>query len=111
MSLKHSNNYTKHSLQRLIERSQFTHVNTIKKASKAGYPINCFKKYPNFYKWLSSIAPYKRVKVYKGLIFIFNNTSDRCITVYPIKDRYLLDYNDYINKKGEINEKRQRRFR
>lgn len=103
MSLKHSKKPTDHSMQRLLERTHFTSAKTLKRVSKIGIPIERFRNYPKLYNWLCSISPYKRVKVYEGYVFIYNLRSDRCITLYPIKDEYLEDYKDYMSKFGGIN--------
>ena len=56
-------------------------------ASKKGCCPNQFDG--EFGEYLAKKSIVKRVKVYDNLIWIFNKTSDRLITVYPIPERFM----------------------
>lgn len=91
-------NQTKHSLERMGSRIGITNKknaeNMIRNASKKGLSINDFPPC-GLKDYLLTKDVGKRVKVYKGNIFIFNKTSDRAITLYPIPEEFMEDYNKY----------------
>ena len=44
----------------------------------------------------------KRVKLYRGYVFIFFVNSNRLITCYPIPTKYIDEYNKIIKKKKRM---------
>ena len=67
-------------------------------ALKHGYSVGCFRKSEFKNYLLSRASKGKRLKVYKGWVFVFTNTSNKLITAYPIKDRYRENYERYLIK-------------
>lgn len=98
MSVRHAKRPTTHGLKRLKSRvgikSKKVGERIILEASKGGKNIMDFPP-GEFREYLISKDHGKRVKVYKGIVFIFNKTSDRCITCYPIPKEHLEEYEQY----------------
>lgn len=98
MALKKNKKQTHHGLQRMAERMGVTQksvaTKTIQNANRLG---KCIQQFPDgeFKNYLLSKQHNKRVKVYKGFVFIFNKTSDRVITLYPIPEEFKEEYNTY----------------
>lgn len=44
-------------------------------------------------------AKHKRIKVYKGFIFVFNRTSNRLITAYKLPNEFILEFEEFISHK------------
>lgn len=89
---------THHSLMRMAERCGITNrtaaTNMIRRASKMGRHIQSFPD-GELKNYLLSKQHNKRVRVYKGIVFIFNKTSDRAITLYPIPNEFMEEYKTY----------------
>ena len=91
-------NPTKHSLSRMKTRAgicqESVAIRTMQNASRKGL---CIADFPDckLKDYLKTKDKGKRVKVYKGYIYIFNKTSDRAITLYKIPDEYKEDYEKY----------------
>ncbi len=98
MSIRKGKNQTRHGLERAKSRvgiaNKHQAIVTIRNASKKGLNIadiedGALKEY------LKSKDHGKRVKLYKRYVYIFNKTSDRVITIYPLPDEYLEEYKKY----------------
>lgn len=98
MSIRHAKNPTTHGLRRLKSRVGIKNKRVaermIAEASRYGKSIYDFPE-GEFRDYLISKDHGKRLRVFKGIVFIFNKTSDRCITCYPIPDEHLEEYNSY----------------
>lgn len=98
MSRKKSKKQTHHGLQRMAERmgvkQKSVATKTIENAVQKGKPISYFQD-GLLKKYLLSKQHNKRLKVYKGFIFIFNKTSNRVITLYPIPEEFKEEYESY----------------
>jgi len=98
MGLARKQKPTHHSLLRMAERCGITNAkaatNMIRNASKLGRGIQSFPD-GELKNYLLSKKHNKRVKVYKGIVFIFNKTSDRAITLYPIPNEFMEEYKTY----------------
>ena len=89
-----------HSYDRVKERTNLSRRETIKlmkEASRYGVSAGCMKPGP-LKEYLASKGDAKRVKYYKGYIFIFAKNSTSCITMYPV-DEEVLRAEDIFNKK------------
>lgn len=97
-NIVHRKKPTKHSLDRMKTRAGISNKkqaeNMIKAASRKGMSIDDFPPC-ELKNYLLTKNSGKRVKVYKGIIYIFNKTSDRALTLYPIPEEYMEDYNKY----------------
>jgi len=61
-------------------------------------PEGALKKYV-----LSRVNRYhKRIKLYRGYVFIFFETSRRMITCYPVPERFLDEYKKILAKSKKI---------
>ena len=81
-----------HSYDRVKERTNLSKRETIKlmkEASRSGVSAGCMKPGP-LREYLEKKGDAKRVKYYKGYIFIFAKTSTSCITMYPVDESVLL---------------------
>lgn len=95
MSIRKAKKQTNHALMRMSERLGLPSKdakNFLKAASKKGLPPASFGFDTGFGSYLWTKSKLKRVRVYKGMIVIFNNTSDRAITAYKIPDEFLKEY-------------------
>ena len=97
---------TLHSLDRAKERigvankkqAEIMIRNAFRKGKSVGeFPDGRLKNYIN------SKRHHKKVKVYKGKIFIFSNTSNRCITLYPIPEDLMEEYEFYEKQEKTSN--------
>ena len=86
-----------HAYVRLGERVGMTRKQVkdfSKQASRYGrapehFPPSALRDY------LLSKSYNKRVKVYKGIVVIMANTSNRIITAYPLPNELMEEYNEY----------------
>lgn len=84
----------------------------IRNASKNGdCPADFRNGHPKIYSYLSKLST-KRVKIYRGFVFIFNKTSDRLITMYELPEEYTEEYQIYVlQKKARRKEKIEKSLR
>ena len=98
MSVRKAKRQTRHGLSRMNTRIGISNeeiaINTIRCASKKGMSISEFEE-GALKDYLRTKDHGKRIKVYKGTIYIFNKTSDRVITLYPIPEEFMEEYNKY----------------
>lgn len=100
------NQYTYHGFLRVKERSNICDKE-IKRlgylAIKNGINHNQIPPGPlrNFVEKKIALKG-KRVKLYRGCVFIFFLTSNRLITCYPIPNKYIDEYNKIANKKKRM---------
>ena len=92
---------TIHGISRIKERTDLSlkkeALSLIRNASKHGKSPHFFRKNKKLHEYLLSKCSYsKRVKVYCGYIFIFNGGSDRLITMYPLNEKWMEEYNNYV---------------
>lgn len=92
---------TVHGVSRIKERTDFTvkkeALALIRNASKHGKTPHFFRFNKKLHKYLlARCKNAKRVRVYRGYVFIFNGGSDRLITMYPLKDNLLEEYKEYV---------------
>lgn len=83
---------TKHSFKRAKERTELTKDEAkclIREASVKGKAWGNLPEGP-LKEFVKKRSKYKRVKYYRGYIFVFNKTSSSCITMYPVH-QYVLD--------------------
>ena len=76
--------------------SQEAQLNLIRGASKYGLNPHDFSG--DFGSWLENKGKYKRLKVYKGYIFIFAKTSNFLYTTYKIPEEFMEEYNEKQQK-------------
>ena len=89
-----------HSYERVKERTNLSKRETIKlmkEASRYGLSANNIPEGP-LRNYVASKGNNKRVKYYKGYIFIFAKTSTSCITMYPV-DEEVLKAQEMVDKK------------
>ena len=80
-----------HSYARVRERTSLSKRETVKlmkEASRYGLSAGNIPDGP-LRKYVASKGDAKRVKYYKGYIFIFAKTSTSCITMYPADEEVL----------------------
>lgn len=98
MSIRKAKRQTRHGLERIKTRGGITNNNqaltTIRNASKKGLSIADIEDGP-LKNYLKSKDHGKRVKLYKRYVYIFNKTSDRVITLYPLPEEYLEEAKKY----------------
>ena len=98
MGLARKQKQTHHGIVRMAERMGINNkkiaTDIIRKASQSGLDICDFPD-GAFRDYLFSKKHNKRIKVYKGFVFIFNKTSDRVITLYKIPTEYMEEYEKY----------------
>lgn len=95
---------TFHGVKRVKQRCGITNdrslKNFVKAASKHGYsPQHLNEGRLKNYLINKSQRRNKRIKIYKGYVFIFNNTSDGLITAYEIPERFMEEFNTFIAEK------------
>lgn len=100
--------YTKHGIERIKERTDIS-KHDLKMLSKYAIkngmnlqdiPPGPFKSYVGYKVHKEN----KRIKIYRGYVFIFFKTSYRLITCYPIPEKHIDEYNKIIkNKKSKKN--------
>lgn len=90
---------TFHGMMRARERGNMPSrvaKDFISSASKRGFSFNDLPEGElKDYVFGKFIYRQKRVKIYKGYIFIFNRTSNRLITMYPIPDNLVEEFNSF----------------
>lgn len=102
---------TKHARERLKSRGVVDNSFVVAAAKKGldvyAFPNSEFRNY-----LISRIRRrHKRVKVYKGWVFVWLSTTNRLITCYQIKEKYIEEYNRYMlernrrRKTGRISNK------
>ena len=98
---------TKHGMKRIIERCGIPAgcaKDFIKAASVHGYsPSHIPDGDLKYYLMCKEIGKQKRVKIYKGFIFIFNNTSNRLITAYPIPEELKSEFDSFMSTRKYLN--------
>lgn len=107
MSRTKYKNQTKHGMNRIIERcgipkscaKGFIHAASIHGYNSGHLNEGKLKDY----LISKELGKGKRVKVYKGFIFIFNNTSNRLITAYPIPDDLVEEFNCFMKGRRYLN--------
>ena len=80
-----------HSYERVKERTNLSKRETkqlMKEASRYGLSAGNIPEGP-LRTYVASKGDNKRVKYYKGYIFIFAKTSTSCITMYPVDEDVL----------------------
>lgn len=98
------NRFTFHGYTRAKERLPFND-NELKSinlyAKKNGLNLNDLEVGSPLYNYLRAKESYrnKTVKLYRGYVFVFCRNSKRVITCYPIKEDYLEEYNEAMEKK------------
>ena len=89
-----------HSYERVKERTNLSKRETkqlMKEASRYGLSAGNIPEGP-LRTYVASKGDNKRVKYYKGYIFIFAKTSTSCITMYPVDEDVLKAEEEYRNK-------------
>lgn len=106
--------FTKHGYLRVKERTTITdnEINTLSSyAIKNGVNYNEIIDGPlKMFVWNKQRKGNKRVKLYRGYVFIFFLNSRRLITCYPIPDEFLEDYKKSIQNKKEITKKYEKKY-
>lgn len=98
--------FTQHGYLRIKQRSNINDnelkqisSSAIKKGINFGeLPSGPLKSYVGFKKRQKD----KRVKLYKGYVFIFFINSKRLITCYPIPEKHLEEYNKILKKRKNV---------
>ena len=108
MSRTRCKNQTAHGMRRVSERCGISKDNAkcfIRAASIHGYSPSHMPEGSKLrdYTLLKEYGKGKRVKIYKGFIFIFNNTSNRLITAYPIPDDLIDEFNTFMTNRRYLN--------
>lgn len=101
MSIRKAKGQTAHAKMRIVERAGMsgrTAERFLKDASRNGLPPAAFGIGTPFGEFLRSKSACKRVKVYKGMVVIFNKTSDRAITCYRIPEEFEREYRDVVKR-------------
>jgi hypothetical protein len=98
---------TKHGMYRITDRCGIpkgTSNQFIKSASIHGFsPLNIPEGPLRYYLLSKEYACGKRVKLYKGFIFIFNHTSNRLITAYPLPEKFVEEFNNFMSERKYLN--------
>lgn len=99
--IRRAKTQTIHGVSRIKERTDLSlkkeALTLIRNASRHGKSPHFFRHNPKLHKYLLSKCNYsKRVKVYSGYIFIFNGGSDRLITMYPLQEKWMEEYINYV---------------
>ncbi len=88
MSRTKTKHQTKHALTRAYERlgvPEKIAVNMMKRASSCGLSPSQLPEGPVRDVLMNKeTRGHKRIKVYKGNVYVFNKNSNRCITVYKL---------------------------
>lgn len=96
--IRHCKKQTVHGVKRLRSRVGIKNkkiaLRVIIEASKSGKDISFFAP-GELYNYLKSKDRGKRIRVYNGVVYIFNKTSDRLITAYPIPEELMEEYRNY----------------
>jgi hypothetical protein len=89
-------NITKHSKERIVERTEVTNFADAKRLAKqakiSGKTINFFTKYPRFFSYLQNKRHQTNdcsIRVYQGCIYVWRGKAKSLVTVHTIPDRYL----------------------
>lgn len=101
MSIRKAKGQTAHAKMRIGERAGMsgrTAERFLKDASRKGLPPAAFGLGTPFGEFLRSKSACKRVKVYKGMVVIFNKTSDRAITCYRVPEEFEREYRDVVKR-------------
>lgn len=101
MSIRKAKGQTAHAKMRIGERAGMsgrTAERFLKDASRKGIPPAAFGLGTPFGEFLRSKSAHKRVKVYKGMVVIFNKTSDRAITCYRVPEEFEREYRDVVKR-------------
>ena len=91
---------SKHSYDRVKERTNLSKRETeklMKEASRYGISAGNIPDGP-LRRYIASKGDAKRVKYFKGYVFIFAKTSTSCITMYPV-DEEVLKAHELVDKK------------
>lgn len=99
---------TKHSKQRIIERTEncnnFTEAKKLaKQAKKSGVTINEFQQYPHFFSYLQNKRNQTNtcsIRIYQDNIYIWRGKGV-LVTVHPIPYRYIKEMKE-IDKNQEV---------
>ncbi len=97
--------FTLHGYNRVKQRTDFKITkNTNLSASAVKYGLN-FNDIPpgplkSYVGWKRARGG-KRIKLYKGYVFVFFLNSKRLLTCYPIPEKHLAEYNQIIKKTKE----------
>lgn len=93
--------FTFHGYERVRERSDIKEkeLNNLSfYAIKNGIDYNCIPAGPlKNYLWYRANKYNKRIKLYRGYVFIFFQNSRRLITCYPIPEKHLEEYREMVN--------------
>jgi hypothetical protein len=91
---------TKHSKERIIERTEVETVSDAKRLAKqakvSGKTINCYQKYPRLFSYLSNKKGQTNncsIRVYHNCIYIWRGKNKTLVTVHQIPDRYIEEMN------------------
>ena len=93
---------TAHALKRMAERIGMNGESATKflrAASRKGIPPESFPDGP-LKDFLTAKQVGKRVRVHKGVVAIFNKTSDRAITAYRIPEEHMEEYEEALESGG-----------
>lgn len=99
--IRRAKTQTIHGVSRIKERTDYSRnheaLALIRNASKHGKSPHYFRKNPKFHSYLVSKCSFsKRVVVYMGYVFIFNGGSNRLITMYPLHEKWMEEYKNYV---------------
>ena len=98
---------TRHGLYRITDRCgipEGTAKQFIKSASIHGYsPLHMPEGNLRKYLLNKEYACGKRVKIYKRFVFIFNNTSNRLITAYPLPEEFVPEFDQFMSTRKYLN--------
>lgn len=86
-----------HSINRARERSNLSKRKTnslMKEASKYGLSYDHLPEGP-LREYIRKRSYFKRVKLYKGHVFVFAKTSTACITMYPVDPQVLMEQEEF----------------
>lgn len=100
--MKKIKNLTLHSYERLLERTDLRYEELKQISSLAIKNGISFSELPSgplkSYVGRKISRRGKRVKLYRGYVFIFFINSKRMITCYPIPDKHLGEYKKILKK-------------
>lgn len=106
--------WTRHAYDRVTERTDMNSTELIyisRYAIKNGLNFNDLPDGPlKNYVYAKSKIKGKRIKLYRGYVFIFFRASKRMITCYPIPEKHVEEYNAAVaDLKRRQKENRERK--
>ena len=105
MSIRKCKRQGIHGQNRLRQRSNIKDDKNIKafirSASMHGFNPCDFPEDGQLYIYINNKerARHKRIKVYKGFVFVFNRTSNRLITAYRLPEELTTEFEEFIKHK------------